>query len=148
MFLIDSKTSNGAIYSFTALIGMGVGSILTASVAVAQALVDTSDAGNAVGAMVGAQNIGAITFLGISGTLYNNIGAEKLGQILPDRSRPELLQLITGTHSASFQSLSQTVQQSVIDQVTLAISNVFAIILAGSALAFISSLFLGRHKLY
>ncbi|KAG4419109.1 hypothetical protein IFR04_007705 [Cadophora malorum] len=148
MFLTDSKTSNSAIYGFTALIGMGVGSILTASVAVAQALVDTSDAGNAVGAMVGAQNIGAITFLGISGTLYNNIGAEKLGQILPGRSRPELLQLITGTHSAAFQGLSQTVQQSVIDQVALAISNVFAIILAGSALAFISSLFLGRHKLY
>lgn len=54
--LTDSKTSNSAIYGFTALIGMGVGSILTASVAVAQALVDTSDAGNAVGAMVGGKS--------------------------------------------------------------------------------------------
>lgn len=55
--------------------------------------------------------------------------------------------MITGTHSAAFQGLSQTVQQSVIDQVALAISNVFAIILAGSALAFISSLFLGVSSL-
>lgn len=55
--------------------------------------------------------------------------------------------MITGTHSAAFQNLSQAVQQSVIDQVALAISNVFAIILAGSALAFISSLFLGVTSL-
>lgn len=148
MYRTTSATSDAAIYGYTALIGMGIGSFLTATVAVVQALVDSSDASAAVGAVVGSQNIGAITFLSIAGSLYENIGVQKLSTILPDYTRSQLLQLTTGTRSSFYEGLSPEVQTKVSDLLTGAIANCFAIILAGSVLTFITSLFLGKHKLY
>jgi hypothetical protein len=89
-----------------------------------------------------AQNIGAITFLGTAGSIFGNIAVQKLGQILPDLSRAELLQLTTGTHGESYQNLPRELQSSVSEEVTLAIRNVFGIIMVVSALSLIVSLFL------
>ncbi|KAK9772341.1 putative Major facilitator superfamily (MFS) profile domain-containing protein [Seiridium cardinale] len=148
MFTLDTTTSDSAIYGYTALIGMGVGSFLTASVAIAQAMVDASDSSNAVGALVGAQNVGAITFLGVSGSIYGNVGVKLLGQVLPDMPAADLLQLTTGTHSPLYESLSAELQSEISTQVTFAIRDSFGIVVAASALGFIASLFLIRHKVY
>jgi len=48
---IDTSTSPARIYGYTSLIGAGVGSYVTAGIAVTQALVPASDLNNAVGFM-------------------------------------------------------------------------------------------------
>jgi hypothetical protein len=48
---IDANTSISRIYGYTALIGIGIGSFMTAGFAVVQALVPVSDVNNAVGFM-------------------------------------------------------------------------------------------------
>ncbi|KAK9783491.1 putative MFS general substrate transporter [Seiridium cardinale] len=149
MFRMDATTSDSAIYGYTALICMAIGSFLTASVSVAQTIVGASEASNAVGAMMPkAQNVGTITFLGVAGSLYGNIGVEKLGTLLPGHSASDLLQLTTGTRSSLFESLSPELQTEVAEQITLSIRNGFGIIVGGSALSFISAFFLSRHKVY
>ena len=89
-----------------------------------------------------AQMLGAIVILSVAGTLYQNIGIDKLGRILPDATKEELLQLTSGRYSAIFQTLDLDVREQVVQEVTLAIRNGFLILVAGSALALITSFFL------
>jgi hypothetical protein len=88
------------------------------------------------------QSLGQISILAIGGTLFQNIGAQKLAPLLPTATPGEILQLLAGTSSAYFQSLSGDLRDQVIEQITLAISNVFALIMAASALGLVTSLFL------
>ena len=86
--------------------------------------------------------MGFILVLSLAGTIFQNIASEQISQILPNAPADEIVQLTAGTHSAIFKSLSSEVQFQVVEQVTLAIRNVFLVMVAGSALAFIGSLFL------
>lgn len=148
MFRVDVNTPDSHIYGFTALIGMGVGSYLTAGIAVVQALVEPHEVSDAVGFMTAAQNMGLITFLGVAGALYIIIGTENLAAVLPEHSHDDLLQLTTGIHGTIFQHLTPEQQVQVVDQVTFATRNPFGLVMAASALTFVLSLFLGRKKLY
>lgn len=122
---------------------MGVGSFLTAGIAVVQALVQPTEVNDAVGFMTAAQNMGLVTFLGVAGALYIIIGADKLHNVLPDHSYDDLLQLTSGIHSPIFEALNPELKTAVVDQVTAAIRNTFGLIMAGSAMTFVLSLFLG-----
>lgn len=86
--------------------------------------------------------LGAIVILSVAGTLYQNIGVEKIGRILPSLTKDELLQLTSGRYSTLFQTLSEDVRAQVVQEVTVAIRNGFLILVAGSALALILSFFL------
>lgn len=146
MATIDSSTTEGRIYGGTALIGSGCGTYFTAGFSVVQGLVSDAELSDAISFMAVAQQMGFILILSIGGTIFQNIATERISQIIPNAPADDIVQLTTGTHSAIFKSLSSEVQGQVIEQVTLAIRNVFFVMVAGSALAFISSLFLSRRK--
>ncbi|RYP73051.1 hypothetical protein DL770_007852 [Monosporascus sp. CRB-9-2] len=101
-----------------------------------------SDMTNVVGFMTVAQNLGAITYLGISGSVFQNITVARLSELLPNASDDEVLQFTTGIHSAVYNGLDANLQSAVIEQVTAAASNTFGLLVAGSALGFTGSLFL------
>jgi hypothetical protein len=86
--------------------------------------------------------MGFIVMLSISGTIFQNIGAQKISQILPDMPFSDVIQLTTGTHSAIYKGLGSAIQVQVVEQITFALRDVFFVMVAGSALAFIGSLFL------
>lgn len=86
--------------------------------------------------------LGAIVILSVAGSLYQNIGAQKLSRIVPNATPEELLQLTSGRYSRIFQSLTPEVRDRVVQEVSLAIRNGFLILVAGSAIAFVSSFFL------
>ncbi|KAH6603963.1 major facilitator superfamily domain, partial [Trichoderma cornu-damae] len=142
MYTSDAHTSTSRLYAYTALIGIGVGSFITAGFAVVQAQLPAHEVNNAVGFMSIGQSLGQISILAIAGTLFQNIGAEKLRRILPSASQAEIQQLLAGTTSAYFQSLSGANREEVIEQIALSISNVFALIMAAAALGLVTSLFL------
>lgn len=148
MFTIDADTAQSNIYGYTVLVGIGIGCTLTAGIAVAQAMVPHSDVNNAVSFMTTAQNLGNITFLGVSGSLYQNISLKELGRIFPAMSRQDILSLTTGISSQVYEGLDAADKALTVGQLTTSIRNVFAIAMVGSALGFIGSLFLGRRKLY
>ena len=86
--------------------------------------------------------MGLIVILSVSGTIFQNIAAQKIGQIIPDASFSDVIQLTAGTHSMIYKSLGPVLQAEVVEQITFALRNVFFVMLAGSALAFIGSFFL------
>jgi hypothetical protein len=86
--------------------------------------------------------MGQIIVISLAGSLFQNIGAERISQILPDLSSQDVIQLTTGIHSPIFEALGPDIQRQVVEHVTIAIRNVFILILAISAPAFIGSLFM------
>ena len=88
------------------------------------------------------QSMGQISILAIRGTLFQNIGFQKLAAFLPGAEHGEILQILTGTSDVFFRSLTREVQISLIEQVRLAITNVFALTAAASAVGLATSLFL------
>lgn len=86
--------------------------------------------------------MGFIVILSISGAIFQNIGAQKISLIMPDAPFNDIIQLTAGTHSAIYKTLNPAIQVQVVEQITFALRNVFFVMVAGSALAFIGSLFL------
>lgn len=86
--------------------------------------------------------MGQIIILSVAGTLFQNIGSQRISHILPDLSSYDIIQLTTGVNSPAFQSLSPEFQSKVVEQITIAIRDVFVLILAVSTPALIGSLLL------
>ncbi|KAH6653101.1 major facilitator superfamily domain-containing protein [Truncatella angustata] len=148
MYTSKASTPTSSLYGYTALIGMGVGSSITAGFAVVQAMVLPNEVNNAVGFMSIGQSMGQISILAIGGTLFQNIGFQRLAAILPDAGQGETLQILTGTSNVYFLSLSEKVQITLVEQVRIAITNVFALTAAASGIGLATSLFLTHKKLY
>ncbi|KAL4809571.1 MFS general substrate transporter [Aspergillus unguis] len=139
MMTINASTSVSKIYGYTALIGAGTGSYITAGYAVVQSLIPVKEHNDAVSFMAIGQMMGQIILLSVAGSLYQNISARKLSSILPrSYSASDIQQLTTGRHSPLFETLGGDVQGQVVEQVALAIRNTFAVVVAVS----------GRQKLY
>lgn len=83
-----------------------------------------------------AQTIGLVTFLAISGTVYQNIAIQELSLVLPSFGKDEILDLTTGTSSAAYKALSAEEQRLVIPQIMRAMSNVWMFFLVAAALSF------------
>lgn len=139
---LDHTTSANKIYGYSALIGLGCGTYLTAGFAVAQALVPVSEMSNSVGFMAIGQMMGQIVLLCLAGTLYQNLAYTRIKAVVPGISRPGAFQLTTGRHSPTFDGLSEELQFEVVKIVTRGIRNAFAPIVPAAALSLIASLFM------
>ncbi|KAI1119044.1 major facilitator superfamily domain-containing protein [Nemania sp. NC0429] len=148
MVTVTTSTSDARLYGYNVLLGSGCGSFFTAGFSVAQSLVPTSELSNVISFMSVGQTMGSILYLGLAGSLFQNIGSERIRNLIPRLSFQDALQLTTGTSSDVFKALSADDQNIVIEQVTFALRNVFLIIVITSAIAFIGSLFLSRRKMY
>ena len=134
MYTTSSTTSTGAIYGFTALIGIGLGLCLQAGFAVVQSLVPPEDIPNTVGFMSLAQDFGVVFVLGIAGCIYNNLGAVKLGTVLETSSKSEIEKYLVGTSSEAFQSLASTAQAAIVDEIIRTMKAVWALLIASAAI--------------
>ena len=87
--------------------------------------------------------LGITIFLASAGTIYQNFAAQRLAPILPNASPDEISSVITGTSSKAFQSMTESLQQQVVIQITGVMTNVWVFFIAASALSLVLSVFLG-----
>ena len=140
---INPDTAPAKIYGFTVLMGIGAGTYLASSFAVVQALVSVEDLSNAVGFMSIGQDLGIVVFLAVAGTVYQNTAIKNILTVIPDSSMEDIFNVIAGTSNPAFTALEKVVQTEVIAQIVKAMSGVWALLIAGMALSFVLSLFLG-----
>ena len=143
MYTVNSSTPTSAVYGYTVIIGVGAGCYLQAGYSVVQILVSPADIGNVVGFMSVGQDVGIVVLLSIAGTVYNNIALAKVRAVLSTASPTELQLIIAGTSNSVFQALTDDLREKVIVQITSAMSDVWAVIMAFGALSFVLSLSLG-----
>ncbi|EON68660.1 hypothetical protein W97_07918 [Coniosporium apollinis CBS 100218] len=137
-----------AIYGFTALLGMGVGSSVNAAYPVAQALVTPEEISDSVGFTSVAQSFGITFFLAVAGSIFQNTAVKNVSPLLSEYSVQQIRSLAAGTYSTEYQTLPEAARASVVAAIVASIKNVWYLLLAASAACFILSLFLGRNKLF
>ncbi|WQF87797.1 Putative major facilitator superfamily, MFS transporter superfamily [Colletotrichum destructivum] len=147
MYTVNDTTPNANIYGYNVLVGAGTGCYIVAGFAIVQSLVPVYDVANAVGAMTIAQDLGMVLFLAISGSLFHNLAVDKVGKALPDVSPTEIGNLIAGSSSSAFQTLTDAEKALVIPEIANAMTSIWAFFLAAAALSVVCSLPLLRTKL-
>jgi MFS family permease len=133
MYTIKVDTSPSAVYGYTVLVGIGVGSYVVAGFAIVPFLVAPHDANNAVGFMAIAQVVGGNIFLSMAGCMYQNFGHSKLLPLLPGYTAEQVSGIIAGTSNAGFQALSPQLKLEVVEQITQIMTYLWAIMIAGAA---------------
>ncbi|RSL95403.1 hypothetical protein CEP52_012072 [Fusarium oligoseptatum] len=147
MYTVNEDTNNANIYGYNILIGVGAGCYIVTGFTVVQSLVPAADTANAVAVMTIGEIWEWFLFLSVCGTVFQNTAIKEVGQALPHLSPEEIAQLVAGTSSKLFQSLSPSEKSTVIMNVTSAIRKVWLLFLVAATLSFASSLPLIRVRL-
>ncbi|KAJ3546442.1 hypothetical protein NM208_g1997 [Fusarium decemcellulare] len=140
MYTIDENTPNANIYGYNILIGVGAGCYIVIGFTVVQSLVPPRDIANAVAVMTIAQVLGMVLCLSIFGTVFQNMAVKEVGKALPQSSGYEVAQLVAGTSSNAFRSLSFADKTTVITSITSAIRKVWLLFIVAASLSFFFSL--------
>jgi hypothetical protein len=150
MYTVTSATSTSAIYGFTVLIAIGAGLTSQAAYSIAPAKVAPHQIATAIGFMNVAQIGGIMIALTISGTVFQNIAFRDLSQVLNGLGfdAEDIRSAIAGAQSVVYEKIPATVKAEAIEAIVQAIDKTYALIIAGSALALVTSVFLRREKLF
>ncbi|KAL8910405.1 MAG: hypothetical protein Q9172_007842 [Xanthocarpia lactea] len=128
---LDVNTSESAIYGYEVLIAFGTGSFVQASFAVIQTMVTPAGRSYGITLMLVAQLSGLTLGLSVAGAVFLNLAQNDLFAILTDVPRQDIQQLVSGTSSALFASLSADVREQALGAIVKALRTtcVFFIIL-------------------
>lgn len=87
--------------------------------------------------------MGSVTFLSVSGSLFYNTAVKQVAPVLPNGTPSGFISdLIAGTSSDAFKSLTPEVADAVIPRITKSMRNVWIWYLSASTLSFVLSFFL------
>jgi uncharacterized membrane protein (DUF485 family) len=148
--LVDSQTSNSAIYGYSVLLALGVGSACQAAYSIATAKVDAHRTSDAVGFINSAQ-IGSITIaLAISGTLFQNIAYQNIQDATAGLgfSPADIEAAIAGAKSVIFSDTTAEVRAAVVEGIVNAIRDVYIMAIAAGGLGTVAAFLLPRERLY
>ena len=87
--------------------------------------------------------MGIVVFLAVMGSIYQNLAIFEVSQILPSESAVNVRQLVAGTYSGMFKSLSESTRDQVVAAVISAMRFVWLMTLTAGAVTVILSCFLG-----
>lgn len=161
---IEPHISQGQIYGFEVLVGIGTGCFIQAGYAVIQAVVPPAEMAYAISfMMLGAslsltfsqpwlvvrmliatfaikgQLVGITWGLAISGAIFVNDAVSGLTQVLPDASRADLQRALLGASGAYFRSLPPHARTQATDTIVLSLQKVFIPVYVGAAVSLVCS---------
>jgi hypothetical protein len=149
MYTATAGTSAAAIYGYSILIAVGAGLTSQSSYSIAPAKVRPEQVSAAIGFINVAQIGGIVIALAISGTVFQNTAFKNLSQVLDGLgfSDVDIRSAIAGAQRVVFDRIDGDVRGRAIDGIVAAIGKTYALIIAGSSLALVTSVFLKREKL-
>ncbi|KAJ5797625.1 Phomenoic acid biosynthesis cluster MFS-type transporter [Penicillium pulvis] len=148
MYLVKPDTSASAIYGYTSLMALGVGSFNQAGYSVVQAKVPRAEIPWALGFMMVSQLGGIVLGLGVAGAIFVNVGTNNLLHLLPDADPTDVKNVIAGTSSGFFESLTQSQQTAALEIIVDAIDDVYTLLIVAGGLGVLLSIFLKRERLF
>lgn len=88
--------------------------------------------------------------LSISGAVFQNTAFGNLSKVLNGMgfSEQNIMSAVVGSQSGLFEKLSEEVRQKAVEGIVKAIGNTYVLIIAGSALALVTSVFFRRERLF
>lgn len=147
LYTIDTSTSDAAIYGYTVIYGIGIGSFSQAAFSIAQALVPEDQVSLAIGFISCAQIGGAAIGLAIGDTVFLNSAQNAIEKLLPGLDVTVIQGVISGVGSSYFDSLNAATQAQIVSTLVKSFDKAFVLALAAGSLAFVVSIFMSRGKL-
>ncbi|KAJ5713503.1 uncharacterized protein N7483_010684 [Penicillium malachiteum] len=144
--IIHVHSSAGFIYGLEVLLGVGGGASTQASFAVIQAVVIPSDAASGLTLMLLAQVGGMALGVSIAGAVFENIASNGLYALLPDYSRSQVSQIVSGTSSTLLNSLSQNLRDDSLAIIVSAWHKCFICISVAASVSLVVSLFMSHKR--
>lgn len=148
MYTVRLDTSDGRIYGYTVILGVGVGMWLQAPFSVAQAVVEPHDIPAVVSFMMLGQYVGITFALAIANTVFLNDTERAIAAILPDVSTETITEAMEGASNGFFQSLDGDVQTQVLEAIVAATDKAYILVIVAGGLTAVLSLFMKRQKLF
>lgn len=147
---LNSQISNSAIYGYSVILAIGVGSTCQAAYSIATAKVEPHRTPDAVGFINSAQ-IGSITIaLAVSGTIFQNLAYQNIQNATAGLgfAAADIHAAIAGAKSIIFSSTtSPEVRAAVIEGIVEAIRDVYIMAIAAGALTIFAAFLLPRERL-
>jgi hypothetical protein len=148
MYTVTAESSNSAVYGYSSLIGIGVGVLVQAGFAIAQALVTIKEIPEAVGFITCGQITGITLSIAVANSIFLNKAESGIAPLLPNASSAEIQAAITGVGSSLVNSLPADTKAAVLDAIIRAMSKAYIGVISAGALAIVLSLFLKRERLF
>lgn len=143
MYTVNSDTTNSALYGYSVILGIGGGCFLMSAFGCVSAVVDVSDVFNAIGALSVAQGLGIVFFVSTAGIVFQNLGVNYITPLLPAGFSGDKHDILAGTSSSVYQSFSEEIRDQIGRAIIAAMSKVYTLTIAGTAITTILSPFLG-----
>lgn len=143
--LVDQYTSRAKIYVFQALLGVGMGTIFTASQVPMQAsMAHVDDTGLAVGTLIVVRLFGALISLAIGSTVFSSVFQRSIAQLGP---LPEPVKLLEDSSQAiNFIPLLRTVdvqdKSELVDVYRIAFRAIWIVLTCLSGIGLLASLYI------
>ena len=143
MYTVTVDTSVSAIYGYSVLLGIGGGCFMITAFGCVSDIVEPKDIFNAIGVISLLQCIGITFFPSISGSIFQNVGAQYISPLLPSDFSGDPRVILAGASSPEWQSFSEDVQARLVNAIVGAMSNVYILIIVASGITALLSPFLG-----
>ena len=133
MYTVSIDTSTSTIYGYSVLLGIGGGCFLLAAFGCASDVVEPTDTFNAIGVISLIQCFGITLFPSLSGSIFQNLGAEILAPMLPEGYTGSPRAILAGPSGPEWQSFPSDVQHKLAIGIVDAMSNnyIMAIVVCG-----------------
>ncbi|KAK2009491.1 MFS general substrate transporter [Colletotrichum eremochloae] len=146
MYTVTIDTSVSTIYGYSVLLGLGGGCFMLTAFGCVSDVVEPKDVFNAIGVLSLIQCLGITFFPSLSGSIFQNVGANYLSPLLPSDYTGNPRVILAGSSSAEWQSFSPDVQDRLAGAIVDAMSNVYIMTIIASGVTALFSPFLGLRK--
>ncbi|KAK4235958.1 mfs drug efflux transporter [Achaetomium macrosporum] len=147
LYTVTPETSQARIYGYSVLVGIGGGCYLMSAFGAAPAVVEQNEVLDATGALSLAQGLGLVFFTSLFGSIFQNLGMRYIEPLVPPELLQEARDLLAGSKSDLFSSLSPEVREQVIAAIISALGKAYLASVAAAGVSLILSPFLGLKKI-
>lgn len=145
MTMISPSISNAKTYGFTVIMGLGTGFFTQLVYPVAQES-NPKRIADVTALLAVAQSIAISVSLVVGTSIFSNLAAQRIGQVLPDLSQSSINSMVAGTDSGLLRSFDEETQGKVIAAIVKTLRDDFIMVAAVSGLAVILSLGIRLRK--
>ena len=149
MFKVTQTTHPAAIYGFEILIAIGTGLSCQIGYSLAPVMVKPHEISHAIGFINVAQIGGVAITLSISGSIFQNLGFQRLRDALASYNfaESEIRSALAGAQSVIFSEGSDEVKALALGSVAGTISSLYGLLIAAGALMVVGSALMRRERL-
>lgn len=140
---LTPETSNSAVYGYSVLFGIGGGCTLLIPFAIAPSLVAPEDEFGAIGCVSVAQSVGNVFYIATAANIFQNVGVERVTQLLPADMAGGVRPLLAGASGALFSALNADQKTAVTAAIIQSLDEVYFMLVSASAVCLILAPFLG-----